>query len=124
MGDPRHDLGSTAEAATAAWLSSLGWRVLARRHRAAGLAEVDLVCMDPVRRLVAVEVRARRSDRAGLAAESLDARRLARLARALAAYAASHAVGHSGLGIDLVTAEPVPQARGRWRLRRLRLLDG
>lgn len=123
MGDPRHALGHDAESAAAGWLSRHGWQILAVRHRAPGQGEIDLVCLDPARRLVAVEVRARRTARTGSPAESIDERRLARLARALAAFAARGGIAHAGLGVDLVTVEPVLQAVGRWRLRRLPLLD-
>lgn len=121
MADPRHRLGLRAEEATNAWLSRHGWRALARRLRCPGGGEVDLVALDPSGILVAVEVRARGSSRTGPAAASVDRRRVARLARTLAAFAASDAAPpHRGLRIDLVTAEPVPGGPpGAWRLRRV-----
>jgi putative endonuclease len=124
MADPRHRLGEDAEAAVAGWLARAGWRILARRHRAAGGGEVDLIALDPGAWLVAVEVRARRSTRAGSAAGSVDVRRIHRLERTLAAYAATSGVAHRGLRVDLVSVEPEagspasPGTRG-WRLRRL-----
>lgn len=124
MSNPRHRLGLEAEAATAAWLERCGWRILGRRQRAAGQGEIDLVCLDPARRLVGVEVRARRSPRTGRPAESVDRRRLARLGRAVAAYAATSRIDHDGVGVDLVTVEPMAGAPGRWRLRRHPLLGG
>ncbi|HEX2883085.1 MAG TPA: YraN family protein [Candidatus Limnocylindria bacterium] len=121
MGDPRHELGQRAEEVTDAWLTQHGWRVLARRLRSAGGGEVDLVALDPSGCLVAVEVRARSSARTGSAATSVDRRRVARLARTLAAFATSGtAPPHRGLRVDLVTAEPIPDdPTGGWRLRRL-----
>jgi putative endonuclease len=122
MSDPRHHLGEWAEAIVAAWLSDAGWRVLARRHRSAGGGEVDIVALDRRETLVAVEVRARSSTRAGAASASVDARRIRRLERTLVAYAASSGMSHGGLRVDLVTVEPVPAgdaAPRRWRLCRL-----
>lgn len=119
MGDPRHDLGRQAETAVAAWLEAAGWLILARRHRSARGGEVDLIALDTHDILVAVEVRARRSARAGSAALSVDSRRVARLERTLASSAATHGVRHTGLRVDLVTLEPIPgHTSGRWQIRR------
>jgi putative endonuclease len=118
MGDPRHALGSAAEEAVAAWLTAAGWRVIRRRVRSADGGEVDLVALDTDRTLVAIEVRARRTARTGLAAMSVDGRRVARLGRTLAAIGASCGEPHQGLRIDLVSVEPTLDP-GRWRLTRL-----
>ena len=119
MGDPRHDLGLAAEEAVATWLTGAGWRVIARRVRSAGGGEVDIVALDSDRVLVAIEVRARRTSRAGPAATSVDFRRVARLGRTLAAVGAACGESHRGLRIDLVTVEPDLGGMGRWRLTRL-----
>ncbi len=126
MTDPRHELGHRAEEATNAWLTRHGWRVLARRLRVPGGGEVDLVVLDPGGALVAVEVRARRSSRAGAAEASIDRRRVERLARTLRAFAASPATArHRGLRIDLVIAEPLDGGSpGTWRLRRVPGIGG
>ena len=50
-----------------------GWHVLARRWRVPE-GELDLVALDPAGTLVAVEVRARRTARAGAAAETVEPR--------------------------------------------------
>ena len=118
MGDPRHDLGIVAEAAVAAWLEESGWRVLGRRVRSAGGGEVDLVALDPEATLVGIEVRARRTARAGTGSESIDGRRTARIGRTLVAFAAEGGFRHRGLRIDLVSAMPVAVGT-RWRLRRI-----
>jgi putative endonuclease len=118
MGDPRHLLGLAAEDAVAAWLTGAGWRVVDRRARSLNGSEVDLVAVDPERTLVAIEVRARTSERAGQAAMTVDARRAARIRRTLGAIAATGRHTHSGLRIDLVTVEPTGLA-GRWRLARI-----
>jgi putative endonuclease len=119
MADPRHQLGHRAEDAVAAWLTSRGWRVLERRWRAPS-GELDLVCLDPQRRLVGVEVKLRRTGRAGSGAEALDRRRVARLRAALAEYATRSRTGCTGLRIDLVSVVP---AAGVWRLSRLAAVD-
>ena len=119
MGDPRHDLGIAAERAVGSWLTETGWRLLGRRVRKPGGGEVDLVALDPDGVLVGIEVRARHTGRAGIGTESIDARRTARTAHTLAAFAAGTAVRHRGLRIDLVSVMPEPGADGRWRLRRI-----
>jgi hypothetical protein len=48
----------------------------------------------------------------------VDARRVARIRRTLAASAAA-AGRHRGLRVDLVTCEPLPNRPGRWRLTRI-----
>jgi putative endonuclease len=119
MADPRHELGLRAEDAAADWLSGKGWRVLARRWRSAS-GEIDLICADPSRTLVGVEVKLRRTDRAGSALEALDRRRVGRLRRALADYGRESATWWPGLRIDLVTATP---ASDKWRLRLMKGVD-
>ncbi|MGI8829980.1 MAG: YraN family protein [Candidatus Limnocylindria bacterium] len=125
MGDPRHDLGRRAEMVVATWLERGGWVILARRHRPAAGGEVDLVALDPDDVLVAVEVRARRSNRTGAAALSVDVRRVRRLERTLASFAASSGRPHVGVRVDLVTLEPISgPSPGPWRLRRIPGIGG
>jgi putative endonuclease len=124
MADPRHAFGMDAEAATAAWLEAYGWRILGRRYRSKGGGEVDLVMLDPHRVLVGIEVRARHTHRAGAPEETVDARRVGRIARSLAAFAAGAGVAHDGLRVDLVAAEPIGPRPGRLRLRRLPDIGG
>ncbi|MEP6469034.1 MAG: YraN family protein [Chloroflexota bacterium] len=119
MANARHDLGLRAESAAASWLSSRGWHVLARRWRS-GHGELDLICVDPLGTLVGVEVKLRRTGRAGTGPEAIDRRRLARLRRSLAAYAAASPASWPGLRIDLVSAMPVDEL---WRLERLAAID-
>lgn len=120
MGDPRHDFGLAAEAAVAAWLERSGWSVLARRVRSGGGGEVDLIAFDPESVLVAIEVRARTTTRAGSGSEQIDARRTGRIGRTLVEFAARHKAGHRGLRVDLVIVMPEPGSAARWRLRRIR----
>jgi putative endonuclease len=119
MGDPRHAFGLAAEDAVGAWLERCGWRIVDRRRGAPGGGEVDIVALDPAQTLVAIEVRARHSDRTGTPAATVDARRLARLSRTLAAVSAMTSTPHTGLRVDVVTVQPagVP-SDGRWILRR------
>ena len=124
MSDPRHRLGHAAEGAVAGWLTGRGWSILGRRVRAGGGGEVDLIAIDPIRTLVAVEVRARRTERTGAAATTVDHRRIRRLESTLVAYAAAGAVRHRGLRVDLVTVEPSAEGERGWRLRRIPGIGG
>lgn len=119
MADPRHDLGRRAEAVVADRLGATGWRILARRWRVAE-GELDLVGLDPSGTLVGIEVRGRRSSRAGSAVESIDRRHLARLRAALIRYAVSERVAHADLRIDLVTLDQSPTG---WRILRHPAID-
>lgn len=121
MADPRHAAGKMAEELVADWLASAGWQVLARRWRTPG-GELDLVCREPSGILVGVEVRLRRSDRAGGAEESVTRDHLRRLRGTLAAFAAQHRGPIAGLRLDLVGVRPAP-VRGRWILRRQAGID-
>ena len=114
MAAPQQRLGRQAEEAAAAWLSRRGWRVLARRWRSAS-GEIDLVCLDPDGVLVGVEVKLRRSARTGGPEEALDARRVVRLRRTLADYAAQQRSPATAVRIDLVTLTPAAAA---WRVAR------
>ncbi|HEY8180284.1 MAG TPA: YraN family protein [Candidatus Limnocylindria bacterium] len=111
MAAPQQRLGRRAEEATAAWLGNRGWHVLERRWRSAS-GEIDLVCLDPDGVLVGVEVKLRRTSRAGGPEESLDTRRVVRLRRTLADYAAQQRSAATALRIDLVSLTP---AGGAWR---------
>jgi putative endonuclease len=121
MGDSRHDFGRDAEQLVDVWLTDAGWHVLDRRWRVPE-GELDLVCLDPHDCLVGVEVRARRSARAGAPVESLRARHVARLRAALSRYARECSPAHRGIRIDLVSVMPTA-AGDAWRLRRLPAID-
>jgi putative endonuclease len=113
---PQQRLGRRAEDAAASWLTSRGWRVLERRWRSVA-GELDLICLDPDGTLVGVEVKLRSTSRAGSPAEAFDGRRVTRLRRTLAAYAALRRAPASGLRIDLVSLGAVGDAWGLslWR---------
>ena len=106
MAAPQQRLGRRAELATARWLMGRGWEVLAHRWRSPS-GEIDLVCRDPDGILVAVEVKLRRTGRAGLPEDAVDGRRIARLRTALAGYAMTHPAAAAGLRVDLVSVTPV-----------------
>lgn len=114
MPNPRHALGERAEAAVAVWLTTRGWTVVARRWRCPE-GELDIVAFDPGRTLVAVEVKLRRTGRAGRPLESIDRQRLRRLRSGLGRFLADAQVPHgSGLRIDLVAVHAA--GGGQWRL--------
>lgn len=121
MPDSRHVLGQRAEQATATWLATRGWTILARRWRCP-YGELDIVALDPDGVLVAVEVKLRRGARAGDPLESVDRLRRGRLRMALGRYRteAPMAVG-DGLRIDLVALRPANE--GGWRLAHHRGVD-
>lgn len=69
--------GADAEDLALAWLQQQGLRLVLRNYRARG-GEIDLVMRD-AGSLIVVEVRKRSSARFGSAAESVDARKRARI---------------------------------------------
>ena len=119
MAAPQQRLGRRAEEAAATWLSSRGWWVLARRWRSAS-GEIDLICLDPGGALVGVEVKLRRTVRTGGPEEALDARRVVRLRRTLADYAAQRRSRATTLRIDLLSFTPAGAA---WRVTRWPAID-
>jgi putative endonuclease len=122
MPDPRHLLGTQAEEAAAAWLTRRGWTIVARRWRCP-LGELDLVALDPTGVLTAIEVKLRRSGRAGDPLDSIDARRLGRLRAALGQFSRTACCPQRhGLRIDLVAVRPAGD--GNWRLAHHAGIDG
>lgn len=122
MPDPRHLLGLRGEEIAAAWLTSRGWTILARRWRSPA-GELDLVAVDPQGTLVAVEVKLRRSPRAGEPAEAVDRRRLLRLRAALGQFRSLPGEAmRNELRIDLLAISR--GSDGRWRLAHHPAIDG
>ncbi len=80
MGVRRSVRGDEAEGCAADALQAIGWRIVQRNLRVAGL-EIDLLAHDELGRLVAVEVRARRSLGDAGPMQLLGARKLAALRR-------------------------------------------
>lgn len=124
MADPRHDLGRRAEAAVAGWLAAAGWRIVATRTRGPGGGEVDLVAIDPDAVLVGVEIRARRSFRAGTGAETIDHAKVRRMHRSLVAAGRVDGATYRALRLDFVAVTPASGAPGRWCLRRTPGIEG
>lgn len=121
MPDPRHLLGERAEAAAAAWLQTRGWTILARRWRCPE-GELDLVARDRDGVLVAIEVKVRRTGRAGDPLESVDRHRLRRLRTALARFS-SEVPGAAGDGLRVDVVALRPGGQGQWQLTHQRAID-
>lgn len=121
MPDPRHALGERAEAAAAAWLEARDWTILAHRWRCAH-GELDLVAEDPDGVLVAIEVKLRRTGRAGDPLDSIDRQRLGRLRAALGRFRSeATAPVRTGVRVDLVAFRP--GEHGLWRVTHHRGID-
>ena len=113
MRTPAQRAGDAAEARVAQHLTSLGWRVLGRQLRV-GRAEIDLLAVDPgpPAALVVVEVRWRARRDFGLAEETVDVRKRARLHRAAFALREAGVLPDGQplppmpFRFDLVVAEP------------------
>ena len=118
--------GDAAELVAARHVIGLGWRILARNVRV-GRAEIDLLAIDggPPARLVAVEVRWRRSRAFGLPEETVDRRKQARLRVALGRLLEADILPDGSSlprlppAIDIVVVEPGGRS-GAVRVRHLR----
>lgn len=121
MPDPRHALGERGEETAAAWLEMRGWTILARRWRCPE-GELDLVARDPEGGLVGIEVKLRRTGRAGDPLESIDQLRIRRLRAALGHFRSeAQGIRGEGLRVDLVALRP--DGPGQWRLSHHRGID-
>ncbi|WP_129337720.1 YraN family protein [Cellulomonas endophytica] len=104
-------VGRYGEDLVAARLGAAGWTVLDRNWRCAA-GELDLVARDGDR-LVAVEVKTRRSQRFGTPAEAVTPAKVARLRRLLARWLVEHEEHAAEVRVDVVAvvlhpgAEPV-----------------
>jgi putative endonuclease len=99
-------LGTEGEARAAAWLSARGYRILARNVRAGGV-EIDLIAArGPL--LAFVEVKARRSRRAGAPEEAVDFRKRVRLVRGAGAWLAAHPGPARRVRFDVIACELDP----------------
>jgi Holliday junction resolvase-like predicted endonuclease len=121
--------GDAAEAMVVARLVAAGWHVLGRQVRV-GRAELDLVAVDPrpPPALVVVEVRWRGSRDFGLAEETVDGRKVARLRAGLARLLAAGILPDGAplprlpARIDLVAVEPPIAPAGAPRFRHYRAI--
>jgi len=104
---PAQRLGDRAEAVVARHLTGAGWTILARNVRV-GRDELDVVGIDPgpPRCLVVVEVRWRASRAFGLAEETVDERKRARIRRATWRWLDEADVPKLPVRFDLIVVEP------------------
>lgn len=102
---PPADVGQRAEDAALAYLSERGLRVVERNFRCRA-GEIDLIMRDGAC-LVFVEVRYRRSDRYGSPAESVAARKQARLLAAAQYYLQTHPAERAlAMRFDVIAVKP------------------
>lgn len=104
MSQDRRALGAAGEAAACAHLERNGYRILARNAREGGV-ELDIVA-ERGGVLVFVEVKTRRSADYGGAAEAVDPRKQARIARGAAAWLRAHRARVRAVRFDVITCEP------------------
>ena len=109
------DLGAEGEARAAAHLRRRGYRIVARNVRAGGV-EIDLIARRG-RTVVFVEVKTRRSQRAGRPEEAVDARKRERLVRGAASWLRAHPARTRTARFDVIVCELDPGAH--WRLRHI-----
>jgi putative endonuclease len=103
MATARQQFGFAAEEAAAKFLQSHGYEILGR-HVTNRYGELDIVAMDG-KTLVAVEVKARRSQRFGSAAESITPKKIEKLVATLDAAALQHGWERENIRVDVVTLE-------------------
>ena len=113
MQQRRARLGALGEARAAAYLEALGYRVLERNARAAGV-ELDLIVQRGTT-LVFVEVKTRSNVRYGTPEEAVDARKQARIARGAGAWLRAHPLRVRRVRFDVVACEV--SATDQWQLR-------
>jgi len=97
----RLSLGQQGEAAAARYLKRKGYQIISIADRTA-LGEIDIVAVDN-RTVVFVEVKTRRSDEAGLPAESVDAAKQQRLTRLALSYLKRHGLLEHKARFDVVS---------------------
>jgi len=109
--DTRRTLGSSGEFAACDYLERQGYRILARNARA-DRVELDVIAQRGA--LVAfVEVKTRRGAACGSAAEAVDARKQARIARGAAAWLRASGLRARSVRFDVITCEPAPDGAFR-----------
>jgi putative endonuclease len=102
----RRDLGAAGESAACAHLERRGYRIL-ERNAHADRVELDIVA-ERGGVLVFVEVKTRRSADYGGAAQAVDARKQARIARGAAAWLRASGRRYRQVRFDVVTCEAEP----------------
>ena len=103
MRDPRRALGEFGERIAARHLQGKGYRIIDRNHRTRE-GEIDIIAQT-ADTIAFVEVRTRRGDLMGSAAESITAVKAARLVALAEAYAAERPDLPDGRRIDLIAID-------------------
>jgi len=97
----RREVGQQGETLAAEYLHERGYTIVTRNWRCAA-GELDIVA-ERANRLIFVEVRTRRGERFGTAAESITATKRARLVALAESYLQAHAVSEQAWQIDVIT---------------------
>jgi len=100
MGDPRHQLGSEAEAQAAEWLGKKGYQIL-ERNVSYKVGELDIVARDGDT-LVFVEVRSRTHHDQVHPAATVTRRKQRQIVRAAMAYCQHHGIKDTMIRFDVV----------------------
>ena len=103
MHESTRALGAQGEACAVAHLERRGLRILARNVRSGGV-EIDVIAARGAL-VVFVEVKTRRSRRAGLPEEAVDARKQARLVAGAAAWLREHPGLAARIRFDVISCE-------------------
>jgi putative endonuclease len=109
MPDRRRSLGDFGERVAVAHLEANGYRILDRNFRTRE-GEIDIVA-EKEGCVAFVEVRARRGERMGSAAESVTPRKRERLLALAQAYAQAHDTLPERQRIDVITVSLAPDGR-------------
>jgi putative endonuclease len=109
VSDQRLRLGQFGERLAVAHLESKGYDILARNFRCRD-GEIDIIAQSNGC-LVFVEVRTRRGDAMGSAAESLTPRKGARIAAAADAYCDANPASAEERRIDVIAVDLTPRGR-------------
>ncbi|RJQ25778.1 MAG: YraN family protein [Peptococcaceae bacterium] len=99
----RQATGRQGEEIAADYLKSKGYRILNRNFRCR-LGEIDIIAVDR-EQLVFIEVRAKSSDRYGLARESIHGQKQARLRRLAAYYLQAEGKTSQNCRFDVVAVQ-------------------
>lgn len=103
MPSPRQVQGTHAETAAAEYLQAQGYSILGR-HITSRFGEIDILARDGDT-LVAVEVKARRNRKFGIALEGVTKKKLEAVETVLAEYIQKHAPETKEWRVDVVTID-------------------
>jgi putative endonuclease len=111
-GDPRRVVGQAGEDAAAAWYTAAGYEILDRNWRVRE-GEIDLVASD-ARTVVFCEVKTRRSDAFGEAAEAVTVRKQQRVRMLAGRWLTAHNTSAPTFRFDVAAVSP--DGRGGWQV--------